>query len=104
FSAGLRPPAATLFPYTTLFRSRSRVAVITESDGHIRVVPAIDVGCWRSYGSRRIGRGLIDADAADRRGIGSIAGLVQATASVGQDRNRTRMNSSHHQHSIGVLS
>src|SRR5207244_5040271 len=41
---------------TTL--DRSRVAVITESDGHIRVVPAIDVGCWRSYGSRRIGRGL----------------------------------------------
>src|SRR5207245_145403 len=66
---------------TTL--DRSRVAVITESDGHIRVVPAVNVGCWRSYRGRRIGWRLIDTDAADRRGIGCVAGLVHAAASVG---------------------
>src|SRR2546430_12428699 len=30
-----RPPRSTLFPYTTLFRSRSMVAYVGDIDGHV---------------------------------------------------------------------
>src|SRR5256885_11483948 len=64
-----RPPRSTLFPYTTLFRSRQRLG----GEQRAQLVERLDVG--DRVGSRR---------AADRR-------LVHEH----QDRKSTRLNSSH---------
>src|SRR2546426_3025952 len=71
-----RPPRSTLFPYTTLFRSRG--------DGGMRGVAG---GCSVRDGAggvsvpRRLAQGLRRRGADARRGI--------------QDRKSTRLNSSH---------
>src|SRR2546430_8664218 len=71
-----RPPRSTLFPYTTLFRSRSTGGV-RDARG-VRGPRGADIG-----GVRR------DAGAADDR--------------VGRDRKSTRLNSSHSQISYAVF-
>src|SRR2546429_7662910 len=62
-----RPPRSTLFPYTTLFRSRS----------------GDSAPCARA--SRRGPRG--------RRGCGN--GCLRPSPAAGRDRKSTRLNSSH---------
>src|SRR5258705_1033157 len=72
-----RPPRSTLFPYTTLFRSGSRL-VSTEAERAV----------------------LLLADASGH-GIGPALSVTQVRAMlrmavrVGQDRKSTRLNSSH---------
>src|SRR5258707_6918157 len=74
-----RPPRSTLFPYTTLFRSR-RLLLVAAAD------PTGDPGLvWR---------------AAERLGVGAQA---PAAAPAGPDRKRTRLNSSHAQISYFVF-
>src|SRR5438876_6930976 len=82
-SAGFNRHAAPCGAAVDSALHRSCVAAAREADRDIRVVPAIGVGRRRPHRCRRIGRGLIDVDAAHRRGIGCVAGLIHATASVG---------------------
>src|SRR5207247_6875064 len=73
------PPTATLFPYTTLFRSwANRVAV----------------------GKRSVSRGIA-ATSARRRCIGNH--LQRRRALVAADRKSTRLNSSHEWISYAVF-
>src|SRR5699024_11459643 len=73
----LRPPPATLFPYTTLFRSAILIVVVIEPDGSIRIGP---------QHQRDRGRQLFDGRRFDGR-LHKIG--------VGLDRKSTRLNSSH---------
>src|SRR2546428_8624144 len=73
-----RPPRSTLFPYTTLFRSRPRGE---------RLVP-------------RAGRGLARKDQAVRRPAHRLAGVQPRHLG---DRKSTRLNSSHDQISYAVF-
>src|SRR5205809_6011373 len=69
-----RPPISTLFPYTTLFRSRAPVAVSREHQ--------VGVGQAAGDGPRRL---LVDL------AVHGVAGVQLAVA----DRKSTRLNSSH---------
>src|SRR5436189_4479369 len=64
-----RPPRSTLFPYTTLFRSRSKRAQRARADG----------------ASVRERKPVVHEHAGNRRG----------SAALMQDRKSTRLNSSH---------
>src|SRR3712207_7555834 len=91
-----RPPRSTLFPYTTLFRSRARrrlgpaVAGAGGLGGGVRGEPA---------GGRRRGCGRRPAVAP--RGRPAVPGAV--LASGGADRKSTRLNSSHANISYAVF-
>src|SRR3712207_7028860 len=76
-----RPPRSTLFPYTTLFRSR-----VHASAGVVRIAPDQDVR------RRRVGH-VLDGDGS--RGSSVICRL--------QDRKSTRLNSSHANISYAVF-
>src|SRR2546428_11440362 len=76
-----RPPRSTLFPYTTLFRSRDRLA--RHRPQRRRVCPA------RS-GQRGAARGRRDLEPVERD-------------ARGEDRKSTRLNSSHDQISYAVF-
>src|SRR3712207_9452069 len=92
-----RPPRSTLFPYTTLFRSRGRdgawrtgrVALLT-TEGPPAVTPG-------TLGDRALlfslGDALLDVllRRPDARVLGALGGLVLLL----QDRKSTRLNSSH---------
>src|SRR3712207_8073320 len=82
-----RPPRSTLFPYTTLFRSRSRRGAVRGVGG-----PAVRVRV------RDAGRGRRAAGAGrrDRRGRG-------AERPAREDRKSTRLNSSHANISYAVF-
>src|SRR5688572_32516747 len=69
-----RPPRSTLFPYTTLFRSREAVEVI---------------------GHRDLGGDRADRARGDRVDRGLLGGAL--------DRKSTRLNSSHSQISYAVF-
>src|SRR5258708_23349130 len=75
-----RPPRSTLFPYTTLFRSR-------EATPHHRRRPNDLLRSSRTTRGRR--RGATRAGAPDRRLVGPHA------AHGDRDRKSTRLNSSH---------
>src|SRR5688572_32509831 len=72
-----RPPRSTLFPYTTLFRSRE------------------EEECHRAHGERRL---PVREAGEDRRGAFGI-GRHQ----LREDRKSTRLNSSHSQISYAVF-
>src|SRR2546426_3850848 len=76
-----RPPRSTLFPYTTLFRSRARRLELQgrEQDQH----QSASTG-WAA--PRRTARG---ARARNR------SKMVYATGTTNRDRKSTRLNSSH---------
>src|SRR2546430_13709927 len=76
-----RPPRSTLFPYTTLFRSRER---------------------GRGPGSREGGAAGAWAFVAEARGTAQTA-LVQTSFALARDRKSTRLNSSHSQISYAVF-
>src|SRR5688572_31807126 len=78
-----RPPRSTLFPYTTLFRSRR----ISESGSLSR--PAV----CRLNGDLRV----------FPRGAAGIAGAAGGGFRQGADRKSTRLNSSHSQISYAVF-
>src|SRR2546427_4183120 len=83
-----RPPRSTLFPYTTLFRSRS-VRAQPDSDA-TQGKPA------QSRGRRHRARG-------SDGGIGGARTSGGRHARVGRDRKSTRLNSSHSQISYAVF-
>src|SRR3712207_7408788 len=77
-----RPPRSTLFPYTTLFRSREQIVVVDEDQGH--------------SGATTAGRPGFQTLVAEV-GLGRV-GLV-----MGLDRKSTRLNSSHANISYAVF-
>src|SRR2546430_3975633 len=79
-----RPPRSTLFPYTTLFRSKR-----SRADGHGGQTTESDAG-------EKPARA-----AEEHRGVG--AGARAAPHSPERDRKSTRLNSSHSQISYAVF-
>src|SRR2546427_8857335 len=76
-----RPPRSTLFPYTTLFRSRApRHRADVHPPPHAHVLHRLDPGGARQH-----------------------VGRVQIEAENGRDRKSTRLNSSHSQISYAVF-
>src|SRR3712207_8532324 len=91
-----RPPRSTLFPYTTLFRSRpllvGRLAATTALVEPVR-------------GDAELGRAVHLARAhldLERPSLGPNHGRVQGLVAV-QDRKSTRLNSSHANISYAVF-
>src|SRR3712207_7465363 len=85
-----RPPRSTLFPYTTLFRSR-RVTVSTDVSSHHRVL-----GTGQAQGDQPAGvAGRLGEDDP-----GAVGELVHAQQS---DRKSTRLNSSYANISYAVF-
>src|SRR2546430_11248489 len=79
-----RPPRSTLFPYTTLFRSRPAFILLDEPFAGVDPIAVLDI--------QRIIRFLKE------RGIGVHRDRVDAG-----DRKSTRLNSSHSQISYAVF-
>src|SRR3712207_8971989 len=90
-----RPPRSTLFPYTTLFRSRRDAAV-----GIVAVARQHVARCALRPQRR-------DAAAQVRRrerlALGSPGGVVNGADDLLQDRKSTRLNSSHANISYAVF-
>src|SRR3712207_8311490 len=85
-----RPPRSTLFPYTTLFRSRYRKAI---EDGLLKIVSKMGIAVISSYrgGYNFEAVGLSRAPVAD-----FFPGMPAKISGEGfADRKRTRLNSSH---------
>src|SRR2546427_9050123 len=78
-----RPPRSTLFPGTTLFRSRHELGIAAEDD----------VGA----AARHVGR---DRDGLEAAGLGDDLRLAHVLL---RDRKSTRLNSSHSQISYAVF-
>src|SRR2546430_10008197 len=90
-----RPPRSTLFPYTTLFRSRvlhlpatdaAKGAPRADPDGHLR----------------EDGR-ILEAPAREAGDTGGRPAEGRVEAGTGEDRKSTRLNSSHSQISYAVF-
>src|SRR3712207_7710348 len=90
-----RPPRSTLFPYTTLFRSRDHETCCPDADG------------GRAYSTRPSGRGTDDATAPPtgppRRAAPTESAVAIPAVSTEQDRKSTRLNSSHANISYAVF-
>src|SRR3712207_8403275 len=86
-----RPPRSTLFPYTTLFRSRLGLGGVAELDTVDLGDAVHQVG---DLGAERLGDRL-------QRLAGVLDGVVQQRRD--QDRKSTRLNSSHANISYAVF-
>src|SRR3712207_7241639 len=85
-----RPPRATLFPYTTLFRSRSRKLVTVPAD----------------HGPDQVEATAGAASASTSSGVSNRSFRKSAThmgATRARDRKSTRLNSSHANISYAVF-
>src|SRR5256885_12125446 len=82
-----RPPRSTLFPYTTLFRSRADHAAARDQDPHLEIRA-------RRHGGGRRDAGFDAADGGTSR-FHLSAGRPAGTAAHAPDRKSTRLNSSH---------
>src|SRR5205814_10095394 len=94
-SAVALPPSPTLFPSTTLFRSRRRRGPARPRQGALRSLRATHLVLGAS--PRRGKRGRLRNRRAARRagGRGISAERRAAQQSRGADRKSTRLNSSH---------
>src|SRR3712207_8491218 len=93
-----RPPRSTLFPYTTLFRSRVQALVRVHLAGQVRVrrdLPARQVD--RLEPGLHLLDGLVAGHRAER------AHALGAVHELPQDRKSTRLNSSHANISYAVF-
>src|SRR3712207_8645459 len=85
-----RPPRSTLFPYTTLFRSRVVLLVL---DDHRAGLAAADLQVDHGRARQQCAAQLASVDADG----GAVA------AAVDEDRKSTRLNSSHANISYAVF-
>src|SRR3712207_8280995 len=91
-----RPPRSTLFPYTTLFRSR---AVALRGDAFVPVVERLRSRLARELlGPWVLSRGLVEVGVDDDRRSADVVLARRA-----QDRKSTRLNSSHANISYAVF-
>src|SRR5438874_10049550 len=87
-----RPPRPTLFPYTTLFRSRHH---------HAQGCPASDRVAWHAAACAR---GAFTSERRDHRSAHHAAPQGSRHRAVrGLDRKSTRLNSSHVEISYAVF-
>src|SRR5688572_31178296 len=89
-----RPPRSTLFPYTTLFRSRRR---------HSRRVPPLPARAARRGGSRVTRDVVLAAEAVSKRFRSVRWRPMLKETLLQRDRKSTRLNSSHSQISYAVF-
>src|SRR5688572_31253062 len=96
------PPRSTLFPYTTLFRSRTRHSEKrdprgsgTEDQGGTRLL--------ESQSSARVDRQAISSEGRRSRFLGVLGRCRGRSRSRALDRKSTRLNSSHSQISYAVF-
>src|SRR5207302_4989143 len=91
------PHISTLFPYTTLFRSRRRMGARTKSGDDDVVVAGGrgDVRLVRLTGQEGHTVVPLVADGAARRQRDAAAGAERRRAAGRKDRKSTRLNSSH---------
>src|SRR5688572_32758979 len=80
-----RPPRSTLFPYTTLFRSRKAALPVLEGRASAKRATAI----------------CAEVDALCERMVDRVQG--EAARLIAADRKSTRLNSSHSQISYAVF-
>src|SRR2546430_12482417 len=97
-----RPPRSTLFPYTTLFRSRKAVGddfdIAIDAHGYLTTVMAVDF-CTRIEPLRP----LWVEEPTQLEDLGELELLRQKTKVPLADRKSTRLNSSHSQISYAVF-
>src|SRR3712207_6897095 len=82
-----RPPRSTLFPYTTLFRSRADQRDGEEQDG----------------GESQCGEPTHESHPVTFAGLAPPGGSAARTATRARDRKSTRLNSSHANISYAVF-
>src|SRR3712207_7418094 len=96
-----RPPRSTLFPYTTLFRSRGARMSNTEHKPSILIVDDDEV--YRT----RLARAFVDRGYDTRTAHDYDSGVAAATTDSPEfavvDRKSTRLNSSHANISYAVF-
>src|SRR5438034_2927902 len=87
------PPRSTLFPYTTLFRSRiEHVHVHVDVDDIGEAFEPLHLGC----DARRSRLDVLDRQALDGRAVEQVLlERVQVAGPGEEDRKSTRLNSSH---------
>src|SRR3712207_9475479 len=92
-----RPPRSTLFPYTTLFRSRHAVGGalwrMAVDRRRLRAIPGVRFGKLLGTGTGT-GFGPTDADLTRYAAL-TVWSDLQAATGFDQDRKSTRLNSSH---------
>src|SRR3712207_8433175 len=96
-----RPPRSTLFPYTTLFRSRR------EEPARVGAMPGGRQAVDADEEARLVGRGDLRAapwrdDEAEARHAGAVGETLERGVAE-EDRKSTRLNSSHANISYAVF-
>src|SRR3712207_7101473 len=92
-----RPPRSTLFPYTTLFRSRGAGGQGRRHEGDLGPVARAERGC------EVLAAGHERAAEPGRRGRPDRRGRWPEGLPRGEDRKSTRLNSSHANISYAVF-
>src|SRR5438477_8750628 len=92
-----RPPRSTLFPYTTLFRSRQTHELVVAERLHTEA-QTIDAGRPVRRETRRGDRLWVGLE-----GHFAVGGQVEAFLARAKDRKSTRLNSSHMSISYAVF-
>src|SRR3712207_8885919 len=98
-----RPPRATLFPYTTLFRSRHAQM---RHPGQERVLVAVEPDAERAaleVGLRILDAGLLAAGQHHAGRLEDLGDVDEWHALLAGDRKSTRLNSSHANISYAVF-
>src|SRR2546430_6530477 len=90
-----RPPRSTLFPYTTLFRSRADLAARPSLDLPVHQRPVDAVHRPPSHAGQQAAR--------RREGGGTEGSRARPQDRLHADRKSTRLNSSHSQISYAVF-
>src|SRR3712207_7126569 len=88
-----RPPRSTLFPYTTLFRSRHLAGVLAEAERRI----------GRARQDRIEGADQVEHRVVDHRSLARLGRVEPGQAVLVGDRKSTRLNSSHANISYAVF-
>src|SRR3712207_9457753 len=92
-----RPPRSTLFPYTTLFRSRRRLRRASLGYDAVELLELVRVGVLEGRADHRLGVGVADrlVDHQRRREVADVGRVELDAERLGRDRKSTRLNSSH---------
>src|SRR2546430_6827546 len=98
-----RPPRSTLFPYTTLFRSRGESARDPEEPEQTHDVVDAEPSGVAERSSDRLDERSIPGRTQAMRGERGQEPVRPASPACGRDRKSTRLNSSHSQISYAVF-
>src|SRR3712207_8912696 len=94
-----RPPRSTLFPYTTLFRSRITGGVIPR-----QYIPGVETGVRDALRRGPLGFAVVDVQETLIDGsYHTVDSSDQAFQMAARDRKSTRLNSSHANISYAVF-